>query len=639
MADEQQVLRNVNWNEVFSFTHIFKSFKMAIHPSKLLLCLVALILMFVTGVVLDTVWSTWGGYAIEGEIGMHATMAPGAFSDAKEAWFDKQRDKAAQLLANAYTQDKTLEAYVAAAFPKADDDTSEYLKTAFTKKADERGKDLKLRDAASIKKDESDGAYDFISKAEDKFADEADNIAEILAMSLGVAKKEIKDKETESKAKKREYDRLEKTHANALKQLSIRKNNQAQAVAAVRGEKISKAFLDYQWLCIRRAVAAVYHGRITSGLAEYQRSAKSDVTPIAASRIAARAAGPATAAAAEPEGFLVWVVKSYRGVVWLVKEHCVYAAIYLLVALCVCAIFGGAVSRIAALHFARDEKIAIRHALRFSCGKFFSFFSAPLIPIGIILVLGLIIAVGALLLNIPWIGEIIVGVLLFLAILLGLAIAFLLVGFVGGGALMYPTIAAEGSDSFDGISRSFSYVFARPWRAALYGLVALFYGVATYLFVRLFAFIALSATHTFCKWFVWAGGGELDQAADKVDLLWTAPTFGSLFGRFSWQAMSSMQSIGAFIMGVWIFLVATLVLAYMFSYWASATTVIYFLLRRKVDATDLDDVYLEEAEEEPIFSSEDEPTAEPEAEGDAEGEQAPEDNGDQPAEDEKPNED
>ena len=38
-------------------------------------------------------------------------------------------------------------------------------------------------------------------------------------------------------------------------------------------------------------------------------------------------------------------------------------------------------------------------------------------------------------------------------------------GTVGGFGLMYPTVAVEGSDSFDAISRSFSYVFARPWRS------------------------------------------------------------------------------------------------------------------------------------------------------------------------------
>ena len=60
-----------------------------------------------------------------------------------------------------------------------------------------------------------------------------------------------------------------------------------------------------------------------------------------------------------------------------------------------------------------------------------------------------------------------------------------LLGTVGGFNLMYPTIAVEGSDSFDAISRTFSYVYARPWRMLFYTLVAIVYGALCYLFVRL----------------------------------------------------------------------------------------------------------------------------------------------------------
>ncbi|MFP4052980.1 MAG: hypothetical protein ACLFV7_03850, partial [Phycisphaerae bacterium] len=189
------------------------------------------------------------------------------------------------------------------------------------------------------------------------------------------------------------------------------------------------------------------------------------------------------------------------------------------------------------------------------------------------------------------------GIFLPLGLLLGLFIAFMTIGLVAGGPLMYPTIAVEGSDSFDAISRSFSYVFARPWRSALYGLVALVYGVITYLFVRLFIFLTLCTTHWFVAGGVFTGGDRLGEGADKLDVIWAAPQFGDLFGRFNWQAMSGMESVGAVLIGVWVFLLAGVVAAYLLSYFASATTTIYFLLRRQVDATDLDDVYVEEADE------------------------------------------
>ena len=57
MADEQSVVRSVSWDEVFSFTHILKSFKMATHPSKIILALLAIILTCALGLLMDKVWS------------------------------------------------------------------------------------------------------------------------------------------------------------------------------------------------------------------------------------------------------------------------------------------------------------------------------------------------------------------------------------------------------------------------------------------------------------------------------------------------------------------------------------------------------------------------------------------------------
>ena len=60
-----------------------------------------------------------------------------------------------------------------------------------------------------------------------------------------------------------------------------------------------------------------------------------------------------------------------------------------------------AIARIAALHFAREEKSSMGQALRFSTGKALSFFTAPLIPMVIILVLGVLMGAGGLLIALP----------------------------------------------------------------------------------------------------------------------------------------------------------------------------------------------------------------------------------------------
>ena len=56
MADEPVVVRGINWKETFPFTLIFRSFRIAIHPSKLVLALLALLSIYVGGRILDAIW-------------------------------------------------------------------------------------------------------------------------------------------------------------------------------------------------------------------------------------------------------------------------------------------------------------------------------------------------------------------------------------------------------------------------------------------------------------------------------------------------------------------------------------------------------------------------------------------------------
>ena len=274
----------------------------------------------------------------------------------------------------------------------------------------------------------------------------------------------------------------------------------------------------------------------------------------------------------------------------------------------------------------------MRQALRFSASKFFSFFTAPLIPALVIVIIGLLVALGGLPGNLYGIGALYLGLLAGLALLAGLVITFVTIGLFAGAGLMYPTIAVEGSDSFDAISRSFSYVFLKPWRALLYGLTALAHGVVCYAFVRGFALIVLKCTRFWADVGVWQSGQTLPGAENKLVLMWPEPTFASLHGPIPSEALTGMEYAGALLMTFWVYIVVGLVAAFVLSYASSATTAIYYLLRRKVDATDLDDVYVEEAEEEQP------PAEEPEEPATGETEEPEEEAEQPPAEEETPSE-
>src|SRR5207249_7597772 len=111
--------------------------------------------------------------------------------------------------------------------------------------------------------------------------------------------------------------------------------------------------------------------------------------------------------------------------------------------------------------------------------------------------------------------NIVMAVLFVLVLAAGFVMTLVLLGTFGGFNLMYPTIAVEGSDSFDAISRSFSYVYARPWRMLFYTIVAIIYGALTYLFVRLFLWMMLSLTHYFV-------GAGMFARAQSMAPLWTS---------------------------------------------------------------------------------------------------------------------
>jgi hypothetical protein len=165
---------------------------------------------------------------------------------------------------------------------------------------------------------------------------------------------------------------------------------------------------------------------------------------------------------------------------------------------------------------------------------------------------------------------------------------------------MYPTVAVEGSDSFDAISRSFSYVFARPWRMLFYTFVAVVYGALTYLFVRFFIWLLLGLTHFFVSWW-FTKNGDPATVGQVFPHIWpnVGPTpFDTLTYSPHYEQLKWSEDFAAGMISFWVYLVIGLLGAYAISFYFSANTIIYYLMRREVDATELEDVYVEESEDE-----------------------------------------
>jgi hypothetical protein len=297
--------------------------------------------------------------------------------------------------------------------------------------------------------------------------------------------------------------------------------------------------------------------------------------------------------------FLHTIRDGLVGLAWLLVFHWFYAIVFSIFFLAVWGLFGGAIARLAAMHAAREERIPMTEGLRFSREKLLSFMAAPLLPAGAIIVGGAVLAAGGLVGLIPGVGEIIVGALFFLALLAGLAIALISIGAVVGFPLMHPTIAVEGSDGFDAVSRTYAYVYQRPWHTALYMFVSLLYGAICLLFVKLIIRVSLIAVHFFVgltlNWGTAFASSKASKDVPKLDALWTPPTLDwgtPMIGTFDASKLANVSWFGQLLMKLWVYAGWAFLGAFVVSFFYCASTIIYLLLRKEVDATDIEDVYI-----------------------------------------------
>lgn len=250
-----------------------------------------------------------------------------------------------------------------------------------------------------------------------------------------------------------------------------------------------------------------------------------------------------------------------------------YATTQLLWAVIVWSLFGGAITRIAAIQFAQDEHIGLRAALRFSLKRILSLVSAPLLPfagIGFFWVLCLLIG---LLGYIPGAGETIVSLFWGLAYLFAFVMSLILLVTLAGWPLMMATISVEDSDGFDGLSRIFSYLFGRIWYFLWLVIVTLCYGAVCLFFVELLLTFITYLSYWGVTW------GLSDDITNQLFI----PNQNSLARTITlgWGKALNIVFSGFIISFFW-----------------SANTVIYFLLRKCDDGTPLDHIYNADADEE-----------------------------------------
>jgi hypothetical protein len=136
---------------------------------------------------------------------------------------------------------------------------------------------------------------------------------------------------------------------------------------------------------------------------------------------------------------------------------------------------------------------------------------------------------------------------------------------------MWGAISAEGTDAFGALSHAYSYVYQRPLRYLCYTVIGALAGVLGWYLVTLFAYWIIDLSRWGISW-----GSGVNQLA-LVE---------------GYESMGRVADTGAAIILFWTNCLNLLAYGFIFSYFWTSTTTIYFLLRRLVDATELDEVFM-----------------------------------------------
>ena len=267
--------------------------------------------------------------------------------------------------------------------------------------------------------------------------------------------------------------------------------------------------------------------------------------------------------------------------------------------LAVWALLAGAIVRIVALALARESRASLVEGLKFGAMKWPQFFLSALLPLLGVIVLSFLVGVVFGLIMRADFGVLVMSFFWPLLLVASLVMAILLLGLLFGWPLMWPTIGAEGTDSFDALSRSYSYTFQRPLHYLFYAIVA---GVIGLLAAHVVAYI-VEETNQLAVWSAsWGSGSERMQAIESaapaplppatVTPLSPPATVNPEEQTASWSLRT-----GHDVLGFWKGCVRLLGTAYLYSYFWTAATAIYFLLRQSVDGTEPDEVAVERDEE------------------------------------------
>jgi hypothetical protein len=246
----------------------------------------------------------------------------------------------------------------------------------------------------------------------------------------------------------------------------------------------------------------------------------------------------------------------------IADSHEVGASLVVALAILIAAPFLGAIARSMAMDVCRNERAGLMASAKFAIRRTLALVGAPAIPLVTLAITSALIALFGLVLLSAGFTQPIGGVLFVLPLLIGLAGALIGVVFVCSHCMLAPATAVDGADAIDAIQRGAGYVLARPIRFVIYVIVlAMLLGYA-YGIVQTVFRVAIDA----------AEGALPDSGLDPADAEFTA---------------------GA--VTFWVQILWLVFIGWVISFYGTASTVLYLIMREACDGQDVSVVEMKDA--------------------------------------------
>lgn len=275
------------------------------------------------------------------------------------------------------------------------------------------------------------------------------------------------------------------------------------------------------------------------------------------------------------------------GTWWVATLHSpLFVKIAVILLIMTWALLGGAIFRGHAVTYGARRRALAGDMFAYGRGHWGRLIKAMLLPVIGLAIPAVFCMVNGLVLRIPWIGDLIGGLMLGLSIVAGLWIAYVAAIWMLTAPLYGPAIGADGFAAAECVTRCATYVQSRLVRTLWLYAIGLAMAIAAWWVVNWLCGLGVTSARRLVGigYGPWSGEGPAN-----LSLVWP---MGDAGAWFAWTDSTLLfrHRVVHLLIGGWVFLLRALICAWAVNLLFAMATIVYFNLRCDVDGVSDRDV-------------------------------------------------